>query len=71
MPSLGEADLLNREHWRAAMGISEMLNCMRFPQSLGSVLLVAEGQQPRGNARKLCLLSSVLSPELGSKVGRY
>lgn len=53
------------------MGISEMLNCKRFPQSPGSVLLVAEGQQPRGNARKLCLLSSVFSPELGSRVGRY
>ena len=26
-----------------------------------SALLVADGQQPQGNARKLCLLSSVLS----------
>lgn len=43
------------------MGTFKMLNPKRFPESPGSALLVADGQQPQGNARKLCLLSSVLS----------
>ena len=43
------------------MGTFKMLNHQRFPESPGSALLVADGQQPQGNARKLCLLSSVLS----------
>jgi hypothetical protein len=43
------------------MGTFKMLNHKRFPESPGSALLVADGQQPQGNARKLCLLSSVLS----------
>lgn len=53
------------------MGTFKMLNRRRFPESPGSALLVADGQQPQGNARKLCLLSSVLFfPVLGSRVGR-
>ena len=43
------------------MGTFKMLNHKRFPESPGSALLVADGQQPQGNARKLRLLSSVLS----------
>jgi hypothetical protein len=42
------------------MGTFRMLNPRRFSESPGSALLVADGQQPQGNARKLCLLSSVL-----------